>query len=65
MSELSGKLEARQDDTGSSLARRREECREKTVPVTDFYDRRSILARVDASRAGDEFFKDVSELIIG
>jgi adenylate kinase len=59
-----GKLEARDDDNVGALARRMHEYREKTVPVTDFYDRRGILARVDASRAGESIFKDVSELII-
>jgi adenylate kinase family enzyme len=41
-----------------------QEYREKTVPVTDFYDRRGILARVDGDRAGNAVFKDVSELIV-
>ena len=59
-----GKLEARADDTVGALAHRMQEYRDKTVPVTDFYDRRGILARVDASRAGESIFKDVSELII-
>jgi adenylate kinase len=59
-----GKLEAREDDTVSALERRMKEYREKTVPVTDFYHRRGILARVDASRAGESVFKDVSELIV-
>jgi adenylate kinase len=59
-----GKLEARDDDNVSALARRMKEYREKTVPLTDFYDRRGILAAVDASRATESVFKDVSELII-
>ncbi len=58
-----GKLETREDDNLRALARRMKEYREKTVPVTDFYDSRGILARVDASRAGELVFKDVSELI--
>jgi len=45
-----GKLETREDDNLRALARRMKEYREKTVPVTDFYDSRGILARVDASR---------------
>jgi len=58
-----GKLEARADDNLGALARRMEEYREKTVPVADFYRRRDILARVDASRTAEAVFKDVSELI--
>jgi adenylate kinase len=58
-----GKLEARDDDTITALARRMKEYREKTVPVTDFYRRRGILARVNASRGAESVFKDVSELI--
>jgi adenylate kinase len=60
-----GKLEARADDNLGALARRMEEYREKTVPVADFYRRRDILARVDAGRAAEAVFKDVSELIVG
>lgn len=59
-----GKLEARVDDTLSALRHRMQEYREKTVPVADFYDRRDILARVDASRAGEAVFQDVSQLIV-
>jgi adenylate kinase len=59
-----GRLEVRDGDNLSALARRMEEYREKTVPVTDFYHSRGILARVDASRAGESVFKDVSELIV-
>ncbi len=58
-----GKLEVRNDDNLGVLARRMKEYREKTVPVTDFYDSRGILARLDASRAGKAVFEDVSELI--
>jgi adenylate kinase len=60
-----GKLEARADDNLGALARRMEQYTEKTVPVADFYRRRDILARVDAGRAAEAVFKDVSELIVG
>jgi adenylate kinase len=59
-----GKLEAREDDTDTALERRMQEYREKTLPVTDFYKRRGILARVDAERGTESVFKDVSRLII-
>ena len=58
-----GKLEARVDDTDIALARRMLEYREKTLPVTDFYERRGILARVDADREAGSIFNDVSRLI--
>ncbi len=58
-----GKLEERDDDNIGALALRMTEFREKTVPVTDFYARRGILARVDANRSVESGFKDVSELI--
>jgi adenylate kinase family enzyme len=58
-----GKLEARDDDTVGALAHRMPEYRDKTVPVADFYDRRDILARVDAGGPAEAVFKDVSQLI--
>ncbi len=58
-----GKLEKRDDDNIGALAFRMTEYREKTVPVTDFYDRRGIFARVDANRSVESVFKDVSALI--
>jgi adenylate kinase len=59
-----GKLEAREDDTDAALERRMQEYREKTLPVTDFYKRRGILARLDADRGAESVFNDVSRLII-
>jgi adenylate kinase len=59
-----GKLEAREDDTDTALKRRMQEYREKTLPVTDFYQRRGILARVDADRGTGSVFNDVSRLIM-
>ena len=57
-----GQLEAREDDTAAALERRMQEYREKTLPVTDFYKRRGILARVDAGRGAGLVFNDVSRL---
>jgi adenylate kinase family enzyme len=39
------------------------EYREKSFPVTDFYVRRGILARVDADREVAVVFDDLSRLI--
>jgi adenylate kinase len=58
-----GKLEIRDDDKDSVLGHRMKEYLEKTVPVTDFYKRRGILAAVDAGREGELVFNDVSKLI--
>jgi adenylate kinase len=58
-----GKLEARADDTDNVLAHRMNEYREKSFPVTDFYGRRGILARVDADREVAVVFDDLSCLI--
>jgi adenylate kinase len=41
------------------------EYREKTLPVTDFYVRRGIFARVDANRSAEQIFTDVNVLIAG
>jgi len=41
-----------------------QEHREKTLPVTDFYERRGILAGVDADRGAGPVFDDASRLII-
>jgi adenylate kinase len=60
-----GKLEKRDDDNLGALAFRMKEYREKTVPVTDFYDRRGIFARVDANRSIDLVFKDAGKLVAG
>ncbi|MBV8640198.1 MAG: nucleoside monophosphate kinase [Verrucomicrobia bacterium] len=58
-----GKLEVREDDTDLVLARLMNEYREKTLPVTDFYHTRGILACVDASREAGLVFNDLSQLI--
>ena len=63
-SNCGGKLEAREDDSEAALAHRMQEYREKTLPVTDFYKRRGILARVDADREAGSVFDDVSRLMI-
>ena len=58
-----GRLEARADDTDRVLARRMKEYRDKSLPVTDFYDRRGILARVDADREASVVFGELSRFI--
>jgi adenylate kinase len=58
-----GKLEIRADDNQAALARRMEEYRNKTLPVTDFYERAGILARVDGDRAIEAISYDIERLI--
>jgi adenylate kinase len=58
-----GRLESREDDTDNALLHRMKEYREKTLPVTDFYERRGILARVDADRDGSTMFDDLRRLV--
>jgi adenylate kinase len=59
----SGKLEIRADDNQAALARRMEEYRNKTLPVTDFYGRAGILARVNGDRAIEAVSYDIERLI--
>jgi adenylate kinase len=58
-----GKLEIRADDNQAALARRMEEYRNKTLPVTDFYERAGILARVNGDRAIEAVSYDIERLI--
>jgi adenylate kinase len=58
-----GRLEARADDTDSVFTHRMKEYRDKSLPVTDFYERRGILARVDADREVLVVFGELSRLI--
>jgi adenylate kinase len=58
-----GRLEARADDTDSVLIYRMKEYRDKSLPVTDFYERRGILAPVDADHEASVVFDELSRLI--
>jgi adenylate kinase len=58
-----GRLEARADDTDSVLIYRMKEYRDKSLPVTDFYERRGILAPVDADHEASVVFDDLIRLI--
>jgi adenylate kinase len=58
-----GRLETREDDTDNALLHRMKEYRDKSLPVTEFYERIGILARVDADREGSTIFDELSRLI--
>jgi adenylate kinase len=60
-----GMLETRDDDRAEALARRMREFREKSLPVSDFYREKAILAAVDGDRAVDCVFSEISQLIAG
>jgi adenylate kinase len=60
-----GRLEIRADDNQAALARRMEEYRNKTLPVTDFYERTGILARVNGDREIEAVSRDIERLIEG
>ena len=60
-----GRLEIRADDNQLALARRMDEYRNKTLPVTDFYERAGILARVNGDREAGAVSHDIERLIEG
>jgi adenylate kinase len=60
-----GKLEARPDDNDAAVSRRLAAYREKSLPVADFYERRSILAHVNGDRDAQEVFDEIALLIAG
>ena len=60
-----GKLETRADDTDEALGRRLAAYREKSLPVADFYERRSILAHVHGDREAEVVFDEIAQLIVG
>lgn len=58
-----GPLVRRTDDDESVLATRLQEFNNKTQPLAMFYEKMSILHRIDGNRDREEVFKDVSRLI--
>jgi adenylate kinase family enzyme len=53
------------DDVIMQVVRRMEEYRNKTLPVTDFYERAGILARVNGDREAGAVSHDIERLIEG
>jgi adenylate kinase len=60
-----GPLEVRADDTDLAVSRRLVAYREKSLPVADFYQRRSILSHVHGDREAQEVFDEIALLITG
>jgi adenylate kinase len=53
------RLEGRNDDTAEVIARRLEVYENQTVPVADWYRRRSILVEVDGGRTVEQVLTDI------
>jgi adenylate kinase len=60
-----GRLERRTDDDVSVLQTRLQEFHNKTEPLASFYQKMSILHRIDGNRERDAVFADISRLIEG
>ncbi len=60
-----GPLERRNDDDLSVLQTRLQEFRTKTEPLASFFEKMSILHRIDGNRDREAVFSDISQLIEG
>jgi adenylate kinase len=58
-----GHLERRNDDDLSVLQTRLQEFRTKTEPLASYYEKMSILHRIDGNRDREVVFSDISRLI--
>lgn len=58
-----GRLERRTDDDAGVLQTRLQEFHKKTEPLASFYEKLSILHRIDGNRDRDAVFVDISRLI--
>jgi adenylate kinase len=58
-----GRLERRNDDDMTVLQTRLREYNTKTQPLADFYEKMSILRRIDGNRDRDAVFGDISDVI--
>jgi adenylate kinase len=56
-------LETRDDDKPDVIRHRLEQYQEKTAPLVDYYDDRSLLERVDGSRTPDEVGETIRALL--
>jgi adenylate kinase len=60
-----GPLVRRNDDDIAVLQKRLAEYKAKTQPLTDFYQNKSVLHRIDGDRDRETVFEDISKLIEG
>ena len=58
-----GRLERRNDDDMGVLQTRLREYNTKTQPLADFYEKMSILRKIDGNRDRDAVFADISRII--
>jgi adenylate kinase len=58
-----GRLERRNDDDMTVLQTRLREYNTKTQPLAEFYEKMSILRRIDGNRDRDTVFGDISDVI--
>ncbi len=58
-----GPLERRNDDDLSVLQTRLQEFRTKTEPLASFFEKMSVLHRIDGNRDREAVFSDISRLI--
>jgi adenylate kinase len=58
-----GPLVRRSDDDESVLTNRLQEFHTKTEPLANFYEKMSILHRIDGNRERDDVFQEISQLI--
>ncbi len=58
-----GPLERRNDDDLSGLQTRLQEFRTKTEPLASYFEKMSILHRIDGNRDREAVFSDISQLI--
>ena len=58
-----GRLERRNDDNLGVLETRLQEFRTKTEPLASFYEKMSILHRIDGNRDREAVFSDIARLI--
>ena len=57
------RLIVREDDKPEVVERRLEQYREKTAPLMGYYEKKSILRRVDAARSADQVHDQIRALI--
>ena len=60
-----GPLVRRNDDDVTVLQKRLAEYKTKTQPLADFYQKKSVLHRIDGDRDRETVFADISKLIEG
>ncbi|MGB8352517.1 MAG: adenylate kinase [Chthoniobacteraceae bacterium] len=58
-----GKLHRRSDDNEETLRQRMGEYREKSEPLISIYAERGVLKHIDASRAPEQVFADITEIL--